>query len=185
MDDLLPSMDLILNPFSSESAVQTSFSSRAPPHPFSYQNSGLSSYLSPESAAFLRRARSDQTSDRRLTNSSGDLRPTMFMYNFPPSQHVDFLAQQRGVHFSHLPEGWQPPLINNISSGDSNYSSGSGRSLGAAPSGVATNVATTATADASMKPRINDAKFLCPVPGCGSTFTRHFNLKGMSFTNIP
>jgi krueppel-like factor 4 len=22
--------------------------------------------------------------------------------------------------------------------------------------------------------------FLCPVPGCGSTFTRHFNLKGMS-----
>jgi krueppel-like factor 4 len=29
-----------------------------------------------------------------------------------------------------------------------------------------------------MKRRINDAKFQCPVPGCGSTFTRHFNLKG-------
>jgi hypothetical protein len=43
------------------------------------------------------------------------------------------------------------------------------------------NVTTTATADASMKRRINDAKFQCPVPGCGSTFTRHFNLKGMSF----
>jgi krueppel-like factor 4 len=40
------------------------------------------------------------------------------------------------------------------------------------------NVTTTATADASMKRRINDAKFQCPVPGCGSTFTRHFNLKG-------
>ncbi|KAI0311032.1 hypothetical protein OF83DRAFT_1069511 [Amylostereum chailletii] len=40
------------------------------------------------------------------------------------------------------------------------------------------NVTTSATADASMKRRINDAKFMCPVPGCGSTFTRHFNLKG-------
>ncbi|KAH9053647.1 hypothetical protein EDB87DRAFT_1569144 [Lactarius vividus] len=29
-----------------------------------------------------------------------------------------------------------------------------------------------------MKRRINDAKFVCPIPGCGSTFTRHFNLKG-------
>ncbi|KAI0289712.1 hypothetical protein BC826DRAFT_914077 [Russula brevipes] len=29
-----------------------------------------------------------------------------------------------------------------------------------------------------MKRRINDAKFVCPVAGCGSTFTRHFNLKG-------
>jgi hypothetical protein len=40
------------------------------------------------------------------------------------------------------------------------------------------NVTTTATADASMKRRINDAKFQCPILGCGSTFTRHFNLKG-------
>ena len=45
------------------------------------------------------------------------------------------------------------------------------------------NVTTTATADASMKRRINDAKFQCPVAGCGSTFTRHFNLKGMSFAD--
>ena len=40
------------------------------------------------------------------------------------------------------------------------------------------NVTTSATADASMKRRINEAKFRCDVPGCGSTFTRHFNLKG-------
>ena len=40
------------------------------------------------------------------------------------------------------------------------------------------NVTTAATADASLRRRINDAKFVCPVPGCGSTFTRHFNLKG-------
>ena len=40
------------------------------------------------------------------------------------------------------------------------------------------NVTTTATADASERRRKTDANFACPVPGCGSTFTRHFNLKG-------
>ncbi|KZV64497.1 hypothetical protein PENSPDRAFT_588293 [Peniophora sp. CONT] len=40
------------------------------------------------------------------------------------------------------------------------------------------NVTTSATAEASFRRRTNDAKFACPVPGCGSTFTRHFNLKG-------
>lgn len=76
----------------------------------------------------------------------------------------------------------QPPLINNMSRGDV-YQSGyvSDSSRGATPSAIVArpNVTTTATADASMKRRINDAKFVCPVPGCGSTFTRHFNLKGM------
>ena len=38
----------------------------------------------------------------------------------------------------------------------------------------------SATDDASVKRRINDAKFQCPVSGCGSTFTRLFSLKGMS-----
>ena len=78
----------------------------------------------------------------------------------------------------------QAPHISNMP-GDvgggyvSDYSSGS---RGETPNlAVARpNVTTTATADASMKRRINDAKFQCPVPGCGSTFTRHFNLKGMS-----
>lgn len=34
------------------------------------------------------------------------------------------------------------------------------------------------TAGASHRRRKQDANFLCPVPGCGSTFTRSFNLKG-------
>lgn len=42
------------------------------------------------------------------------------------------------------------------------------------------NVTTTATAEASERRRKTDANFACPVPGCGSTFTRHFNLKGVS-----
>lgn len=40
------------------------------------------------------------------------------------------------------------------------------------------NVTTHATADASQRRRRTEATFVCPVPGCGSTFTRHFNLKG-------
>jgi hypothetical protein len=32
--------------------------------------------------------------------------------------------------------------------------------------------------EASERRRKTDANFACPVPGCGSTFTRHFNLKG-------
>ncbi|KAK7682500.1 hypothetical protein QCA50_014300 [Cerrena zonata] len=40
------------------------------------------------------------------------------------------------------------------------------------------NVTTPSTADASHKRRKQPANFACPVPGCGSTFTRHFNLKG-------
>lgn len=76
----------------------------------------------------------------------------------------------------------QPPLINNMSRGEvyqSDYSSAGSR--GETPSAIVArpNVTTSATADASMKRRINDAKFVCPVPGCGSTFTRHFNLKGV------
>ena len=39
-------------------------------------------------------------------------------------------------------------------------------------------VTTKATHDASSAPRKNEPGFTCPVPGCGSTFTRSFNLKG-------
>ena len=39
-------------------------------------------------------------------------------------------------------------------------------------------VTTKATHDASLAPRKNEPGFTCPVPGCGSTFTRSFNLKG-------
>ncbi|KAF8501269.1 hypothetical protein JB92DRAFT_2741644 [Gautieria morchelliformis] len=39
-------------------------------------------------------------------------------------------------------------------------------------------VTTKATHDASSARRKNEPGFVCPVPGCGSTFTRSFNLKG-------
>ena len=40
------------------------------------------------------------------------------------------------------------------------------------------NVTTGRTANASYKRRKQEATFVCPIPGCGSTFTRSFNLKG-------
>ncbi|KAF9041852.1 hypothetical protein BDP27DRAFT_1244493 [Rhodocollybia butyracea] len=40
------------------------------------------------------------------------------------------------------------------------------------------NVTTGRTAKASHNRRKQEATFVCPVPGCGSTFTRSFNLKG-------
>ena len=47
------------------------------------------------------------------------------------------------------------------------------------------NVTTGRTANASHKRRKQDANFVCPVPGCGSTFTRSFNLKGECFCVVP
>ncbi|KAJ7873175.1 hypothetical protein B0H13DRAFT_1633603, partial [Mycena leptocephala] len=40
------------------------------------------------------------------------------------------------------------------------------------------NVTTVPTSKASHNWRKQEATFICPVPGCGSTFTRVFNLKG-------
>ncbi|KZO95542.1 hypothetical protein CALVIDRAFT_457889, partial [Calocera viscosa TUFC12733] len=40
------------------------------------------------------------------------------------------------------------------------------------------HVTTSATQLASQSRRRSDAPFVCSVPGCGSTFTRRFNLRG-------
>lgn len=45
-------------------------------------------------------------------------------------------------------------------------------------------VTTSATQAASASRRRNQANFLCPVPGCGSTFTRRFNLRGTSSVRV-
>jgi hypothetical protein len=45
-------------------------------------------------------------------------------------------------------------------------------------------VTTSATQMASASRRRNEAHFVCPVPGCGSTFTRRFNLRG-AFLALP
>ena len=251
MNDVLHPIDIIQRPSSSASAVQTSFNSGSLPPPFHFASSNSQgnapSFLSPDFAVSLRRAHSDGGGGPRLghrQSRSEDLRSTMLgphpgsaIPGFPPSRHVDFLAQQRGSQYLDLPDSrplvsrhhrrassgsrergsmagpgptWgaarsspyisphsspgryaeplpgpslgsgQTPLVSNDASGG--YVDYSHESRGSTPAlpVARPNVTTTATADASMKRRINDAKFQCPVPGCGSTFTRHFNLKGMS-----
>ncbi|KAI6135759.1 hypothetical protein EV401DRAFT_1898178 [Pisolithus croceorrhizus] len=46
-------------------------------------------------------------------------------------------------------------------------------------------VTTSATQAASASRRRNEAHFVCPVPGCGSTFTRRFNLRGPRLSRSP
>ncbi|KAL7421562.1 hypothetical protein Q5752_003331 [Cryptotrichosporon argae] len=68
------------------------------------------------------------------------------------------------------------------------YEGGGGGGSVAGPSGggggggrarvVKQKVTSMATEAASASRRTNSGVFVCPVPGCGSTFTRHFNLKG-------
>jgi len=90
-------------------------------------------------------------------------------YDIPPGG-IGELSQRlnSGGNLSDMDMG--PPL-----SGNSAHGSNSGTTL---PAVSKPNVTTTATAEASEKRRKTDANFACPVPGCGSTFTRHFNLKG-------
>ena len=242
MNDVLPPVDIIPRPSSSASAIQTSFSSGPLPRPFYFEGStsqgNVPAFLSPDfGVSQLRRARSD---GGHRQSRSEDLRPAMLgphssdIPTYPPSRHVDFLAQQRGSQFLHPPDAprfarghqrsvssgsphsrergsiggsnWAQrpsPYMRSPSNSPARYAKplpepdlGNGQaplgSMGEVSGGpyfqdsreelpvARPNVTTTATADASMKRRINDAKFQCPVPGCGSTFTRHFNLKGTS-----
>ncbi|KAG6827431.1 hypothetical protein H0H92_011832 [Tricholoma furcatifolium] len=60
---------------------------------------------------------------------------------------------------------------------------GAGAGAGGMPQGQVMmvskqNVTTGRTANASQRRRKQEANFVCPVAGCGSTFTRSFNLKG-------
>ncbi|WWD17316.1 hypothetical protein CI109_101756 [Kwoniella shandongensis] len=79
----------------------------------------------------------------------------------------------QGSSFSHhsprmdMPEGAQIPAPAPVASG----SGGKKKVAKMKVTSVATEVASTSR-------RTNSGVFQCPVPGCGSTFTRHFNLKG-------
>jgi hypothetical protein len=58
------------------------------------------------------------------------------------------------------------------------FGAGDGAVVGQAAVVSKPNVTTGRTANASHKRRKQEATFVCPVQGCGSTFTRSFNLKG-------
>lgn len=64
----------------------------------------------------------------------------------------------------------QSPSASSVASGTSSHSR-----LRAPPVPVVTSQATQA---ASASRRKSEALFACPIPGCGSTFTRQYNLRG-------
>lgn len=74
-----------------------------------------------------------------------------------------------------LTTGRQAPVLQHDMH-DMNIGAGRGMEVGAVVSKP--NVTTGRTANASRIRRKQEANFMCPVPGCGSTFTRSFNLKG-------
>lgn len=78
----------------------------------------------------------------------------------PPSPGQDTLSSQGGAGANHYP------------------SSTGGRRLPPIMQVEKQQVTTSATQLASASRRRNEAHFVCPVPGCGSTFTRRFNLRG-------
>ncbi|KAK7466117.1 hypothetical protein VKT23_004842 [Stygiomarasmius scandens] len=87
-----------------------------------------------------------------------------------------------------LPTLPNPPSASGSASNTPNYGSPSpapGSGPGSRGGGTSVplvvskqNVTTGRTAKASHNRRKQEATFVCPVPGCGSTFTRSFNLKG-------
>jgi len=86
-----------------------------------------------------------------------------------PRYRVDDLP---GVGIS---AGRQAPMLQHEAH-DMGVGVGRGMEVGAVVSKP--NVTTGRTANASRIRRKQEANFMCPVPGCGSTFTRSFNLKG-------
>jgi hypothetical protein len=76
------------------------------------------------------------------------------------------------------PSPSQDTLSNQGGAGANHYPSSTGRRLPPIMQVEKQQVTTSATQLASASRRRNEAHFVCPVPGCGSTFTRRFNLRG-------
>ncbi|KAF9469920.1 hypothetical protein BDZ94DRAFT_1279033 [Collybia nuda] len=78
----------------------------------------------------------------------------------PPSPGHDSSSSQGGAGANHYPSSNNVPRLPPIMQVEKQQ------------------VTTSATQLASASRRRNEAHFVCPVPGCGSTFTRRFNLRG-------
>ncbi|KDR75204.1 hypothetical protein GALMADRAFT_249169 [Galerina marginata CBS 339.88] len=78
----------------------------------------------------------------------------------PPSPSADHPTSSSGAGANHYPSSTGVPRLPPILQVEKQQ------------------VTTSATQLASASRRRNEAHFVCPVPGCGSTFTRRFNLRG-------
>ena len=93
-------------------------------------------------------------------------------FGSPPGDTGQLDQQLNGGAKSANKRDIRPPLSNNLTHEINFTTSVSAVSI--------PNVTTTTTADTRGNRKQADTSFVCPVPGCGSTFTRLFNLKGVS-----
>jgi uncharacterized Zn-finger protein len=98
--------------------------------------------------------------DVYYTSSAADLYPHGQATSSPPSPSADSGSSQGGAGANHYPSSSGVPRLPPILQVEKQQ------------------VTTSATQLASASRRRNEAHFVCPVPGCGSTFTRRFNLRG-------
>ena len=68
-------------------------------------------------------------------------------------------------------------LMRQLNAGDDLSDMGPSSS-GKTARGISSTISVPVVNKHNVRQRKGDANFVCPVPGCGSTFTRHFNLKG-------
>lgn len=87
--------------------------------------------------------------------------------SLPPSPGQDSGSSQGGAGANHYPSSTGVPRLPPILQVEKQQ------------------VTTSATQLASASRRRNEAHFVCPVPGCGSTFTRRFNLRGQQTYFVP
>jgi len=85
---------------------------------------------------------------------------------------------------SSTPSPTQDTLASQGGAGANHYPSSTGRRLPPIMQVEKQQVTTSATQLASASRRRNEAHFVCPVPNCGSTFTRRFNLRGESHFSL-
>ncbi|KAG6833526.1 hypothetical protein H0H87_005177 [Tephrocybe sp. NHM501043] len=107
-------------------------------------------------------------------------RPPTEEKNAPHQDYVYAEQLNRGPE-SQPPSPGQDPASNPGGAGANHYPSSTGvPRLPPIMQVEKQQVTTSATQLASASRRRNEAHFVCPVPGCGSTFTRRFNLRGWS-----
>ncbi|KAG6837503.1 hypothetical protein H0H93_008428 [Arthromyces matolae] len=135
------------------------------PREFAYSHVQHMSQFSPHPAA------------EQSPGPSGSLLPTDYHDNTPYCFAEPF---NHGTETSQPPSPGHEPGLAQGGAGANHYPSSSGvPRLPPILQVEKQQVTTSATQLASASRRRNEAHFVCPVPGCGSTFTRRFNLRGM------
>lgn len=139
------------------------------PREYTYQSAHLSQYSihppessSPSATAIVSDGRQSPKQDV-FYGTAGEPFNRPRDVSSPPSPGHDSSSSQGGAGANHYPSSNNVPRLPPIMQVEKQQ------------------VTTSATQLASASRRRNEAHFVCPVPGCGSTFTRRFNLRGKQY----